>query len=122
MDVAYDWLSKGFTRNTGKFFSLLFRQEYDKISKGFKVLSGKEKDPFDNFKQLDQLHDQYNLQPQYFFLVAKNLSKYDRNIDPMKEEMQTLIRRYAKKNEAAIHPSFFTFQHHTKKMNWHKKP
>lgn len=110
VDVAYDWLGKGFIRNTGKLFSLLFRQEYDNISKGFRVLSRKEKDPFDNFKQLDLLHDQYNLQPLYFFLVAKNLTKHDRNIDPMNEEMQTLIRRYARKNEAAIHPSFSTFQ------------
>ncbi len=110
VDVAYDWVGKGFIRNIGKFFSLLFRQDCDKISKGFKVLFRKEKDPFDNFKQLDQLHEQYNLQTHYFFLVAKNLTKYDRNIDPMNEEMQTLIRQYAKKNEAAIHPSFFTFQ------------
>ncbi len=110
VDVAYDWLNKGFIRNTGKLFSLLSRQEYDKISKGFKVLSGKKKDPFDNFKQLDQLHHQYNLLPLYFFLVAKNLTKYDRNVAPMNDEMQTLVRRYAKKMEAAIHPSFFTFQ------------
>lgn len=113
VDVAYDWVGKGFIRNTGKFFSLLSRQEYDKISKGFKVLSKKEKDPFDHFKQLDQLHEHYNLKPLYFFLVAKKLTKHDRNIDPMNDEIQTLVRRYAKKNEAAIHPSFYTFQNET---------
>lgn len=110
VDIAYDWLHKGFVRNTGKFFSLLFSQEYEKISKGFKVLTRKEKDPFNNFKHLDQLHGQYNQKPVYFFLVAKNNTRYDRNINPMNDEMQTLVRRYAKKNEAAIHPSYFTFK------------
>ncbi len=110
VDIAFDWLQKGLVRNMGKFLSLLFHQEYDKISKGFKILSGKEKDSFDIFKHLDQLHEQYNLQPHYFFLVTKNINKYDRNISPLNDEMQTLIRRYTKKSEAAIHPSFYTFQ------------
>ncbi|MEP6597636.1 MAG: polysaccharide deacetylase family protein [Ginsengibacter sp.] len=110
VDIAFEWLHRGFIRNTGMILKLLLQHDYKKISAGFKILLGKRNDPFDNFKFLDQLHDQYNLQPLYFFLVSERNTKFDKNINPLTNGMQTLISYHKKKYEIGIHPSYFTSQ------------
>lgn len=110
VDMAFEWRHKGFIRNTGQLFKLLIRQDYKKISEAFKILEGKIKDSSDNFEFLDQLHDQLNLHPAYFFLVSKNNTKYDKNISPSRNEMKALIQRLAEKNDIGIHPSYYASQ------------
>ena len=36
VDMAFDWRHKGFIRNTGQLLSLLFKQDYKKISEALK--------------------------------------------------------------------------------------
>lgn len=109
VDIAYEWRHKGFIRNTGQLLKFLIR-DYKKISEGFKILNGKIPDPSDNFVFFQQLHDQLNLQCAYFFLVSKNLTKYDKNISPSRSEMKELIQQLAKKNDIGIHPSYYSSQ------------
>lgn len=110
VDMAFEWRSKGFIRNAGQLLRLLIQQDYKKISETFKILTGKIKDPSDNFEFFDQLHEQLNLHPSYFFLVSKNNTKYDKNISPYKNKMKGLIQRIAKKNDIGIHPSYYSSQ------------
>jgi hypothetical protein len=55
---------------------------------------------------MDALHEKFNLQPKYFFLVPGRTGKYDRNILPDNKELQLLIKRHAGKYDVGIHPSW----------------
>jgi hypothetical protein len=70
------------------------------------VMMGYKKDPYNIFSWLDELHEKYKLQPIYFFLLAKNRSKLDKNSLPHKKEFQHIIKLISKKYKIGIHPSY----------------
>ncbi len=55
---------------------------------------------------MDELHQQYDLRPCYFFLVAEQTGKYDKNILPEKSALQSLIKKHKEKYSIGIHPSW----------------
>ncbi len=99
IDIAYSYKHKGLARNTGGFFK-------SPSLKRLLVLLRLQKDPFDTFDKLDNLHQQYNLQPIYFFLLAEKNGVYDKNILPHIQAMQKLIKNIASKYTTGIHPSW----------------
>jgi len=70
------------------------------------VLNNKEADPFDSYNWLNDLHRPYHLKPRYFFLVAAENGKLDKNILPLEPALQTLIRQHAEKYVIGVHPSW----------------
>jgi len=99
IDIAYSYKYKGLIRNIGGFLK-------DPSPERIKVLTGKLSDPFDCYVWLNQLHQQYGLQPVYFFLVAENNETYDKNILPHKDAMWKLVKLHAKKYGVGLHPSW----------------
>ena len=99
IDIAYSYKHKGFVRNIGGFFK-------SPSLKRLLVLLRLQKDPFDTFDKLESLHQQYNLQPLYFFLLAEKNSVYDKNILPHTNAMQKLVKNIASKYTTGIHPSW----------------
>ncbi|UEG50997.1 polysaccharide deacetylase family protein [Ferruginibacter lapsinanis] len=99
IDIAYSYKHKGFSRNIGGF---LRSPSFTRLL----VLLRLRKDPFDTFDKLDALHQQYNLQPIYFFLLAQKNGVYDKNILPHTKAMQKLVKNIASKYIAGIHPSW----------------
>jgi len=100
IDIAWSYIHKGWLKTIG---SLLMHPSA--IVKRWRVVSGKEKDPYDAYDWLKQLHEQYGLQTIYFFLLAERNSEYDKNISPTKTALQQLIRSTAEKATVALHPS-----------------
>ena len=99
IDIAFSYKYKGLLRNIGGFLQSPSLQR-------IKVLLGLQKDPFDVYSWLNDLHQRNKLQPIYFFLVAEKNSQYDKNILPHKDAMWQLIKQHAKKYLAGIHPSW----------------
>ncbi len=99
IDIAYSYKHKGWVRNIGGF---LKQPSMERI----KVLLGLEKDPFDVYSWLIDLHQKYNLQPIYFFLLAARNKKFDKNILPDNRSMWSLIKKHAEKYTIGIHPSW----------------
>jgi hypothetical protein len=99
IDIAFSYKHKGLLRNIGGFLKAPSLQR-------IKVLMGLQKDPFDSYSWLNDLHQQNKLNPIYFFLVAEKNSQYDKNILPHKDAMWQLIKLHAKKYLAGIHPSW----------------
>lgn len=99
IDIAYSFKHKGLLRNIGGFIK-------SPAAERIKVLTGAAEDPFDCYEWLDQLHQQFNLKPIYFFLVSERNGRYDKNILPGKAAMQKLIRQHAKKYHIGLHPSW----------------
>ncbi len=99
IDIAYSYKHKGLTRNIGGFFT---SPSLERI----RVLFNSKKDPFDAYDWLDELHQQNNFHPIYFFLVAEKNGPYDKNILPHKDAMWDLVERHAKKYKVGLHPSW----------------
>jgi hypothetical protein len=100
IDIAWSYKHKGLLKTIGALLKYP-----STIGKRFEVLRGKEKDPYDSYAWLQQLHEQYQLQAIYFFLLAKRNSEYDKNISPRKRALQQLIRSTAATATVALHPS-----------------
>lgn len=101
IDIAYSYLYKGWLRNMGG----ALRQP-STIGNRLAVLLGKRPDPFDCYAWLDELHRQYGLQPIYFFLVAAQNGRYDKNILPNKSALQQLVQHHSIRYPVGIHPSW----------------
>ncbi|HTM94030.1 MAG TPA: hypothetical protein VL095_16530, partial [Flavisolibacter sp.] len=106
IDIAWSFRNKGFNRNFGALLQLLFKGSFKKMVYRIRVIKGKRPDPFDSYEWMDQLHEQFKLHPVYFFLVAKEKGKHDRNIDVTNAEYQQLVQSISSKYAIGLHPSW----------------
>ncbi|MBO9591838.1 MAG: polysaccharide deacetylase family protein [Niabella sp.] len=106
IDMAWSYRNKGIWRNGLNFIKEAVSLQFSAFSKRFKVLTGKEKDPFDQFSWLNGLHEKYQLKPYYFFLVGEHTNRYDKNISPYAEAMKALIADHAIRYPIGLHPSW----------------
>lgn len=106
IDIAFAYQHQPLWLNVFGFYRDLFVGNFERVIERGNVYSGNKKDPFDVYDWLDELHQQHNLNPLYFFLVAQKRKGVDKNISPRKKAMQDLIKRTAAKYESGIHPSW----------------
>ena len=87
----------GFSRDisNGNFTSLMLRA---------KVMSGREKDPYDNYDLISKINEKYGVKPLYFVLFA-DYGRNDNNVSLNNKEFRALIKRLDQENEVGIHPS-----------------
>jgi hypothetical protein len=100
IDIAWSYLNKGFWRSIGASVS-----KPSTIAQRLNVITKKEKDPFDCYDWLQQLHAANELQPIFFFLVAEERGQLDKNISPRKKALQQLIVNTQTKVAVGLHPS-----------------
>lgn len=105
VDIAFAYKNHSFLKNIGGFVKDILHKRGTFIER-LRVLLNYQKDPFNVFSWLENLHSQQQLQPIYFFLVASNKSKFDKNVPAKSKGMIELIKQIAKKNVIGIHPSF----------------
>ena len=106
IDVAYTYLHQPILKNVFGFFKDLMQANFESFSERAMVYAGKQKDPFDAYNWLQDLHEQYHLNPIYFFLVASKRQGVDKNINPSKKAMRQLIQKIGEKYLVGIHPSW----------------
>ncbi len=106
IDIAYAYNHQPIVKNVGGFFKDLIKGDVEKVIARANVYSGKQQDPFDVYFWLDDLHKQHNLNPIYFFLLAKKKGIYDKNITSSSPAMHDLVMRHAEKYTVGIHPSW----------------
>lgn len=106
IDIAWSFRNKGFKRNFGGILQLFFKGKFRKMVHRIRVIKGKRPDPFDSYEWMERLHAQFKLQPIYFFLVAKETGKYDKNIDAANPEYQQLVQSLSSKYAIGLHPSW----------------
>lgn len=106
IDIAFSFRNKGVKRNTGGFLKNVLKGEWTMLKKRIEVVQGDEQDPYDSYEWLDDIHEELNLLPVYFFLVAEKQEGYDKNISPSNEEFRQLIKRHAEKYFVGVHPSW----------------
>ena len=106
IDIAYRYLHQPLWVNLFGFYKDLLKTDIDKVIERGNVYSGKTQDPFDVYDHLDELHERYQLQPVYFFLMAAKRKGVDKNLPRGNRAMSDLIKRHAGKYAIGIHPSW----------------
>jgi hypothetical protein len=106
IDIAYSYLHKGTFRNLGGFVRSMWSSEWRSVAERIAVLFNRKQDPFDSYEWLDKLHENNNLKPLYFLLLAKKNKHYDKNILPKQAGLKTLVQGHSKKYDMGIHPSW----------------
>lgn len=111
IDIAWSFKGKGFKRNGGALTKLFLTGKWRRLMHRISVVRGRRQDPFDAYDWMDELHHQYGLQPLYFFLVAGQKGKHDKNIDTTNPSFQALIKDTAAKYQTGLHPSWASGDH-----------
>lgn len=106
IDIAWSYKHKGWWRSFGGLIQLLIKGNWHQFKERVNVLQGKQKDPFDTYAWLNQLHEQQKLKPYYFFLVAGKRGRYDKNILPRQKALQALISDHLIRYPVGVHPSW----------------
>jgi hypothetical protein len=106
IDEAFSFRHKNWKRIAGAAIKDLLKANWKRLKFRRDVMKEKTGDPFDSYEWMDALHQQYKLEPRYFFLLAERTGKYDRNILPAEKALQELVRAHAKKYKLGIHPSW----------------
>ncbi|MBL7741196.1 MAG: polysaccharide deacetylase family protein [Chitinophagaceae bacterium] len=106
IDMAWSYKYKGWWRNAGGLLRSFFKGEWSLVKERIQVLRGRQRDPFDAFGWMNQLHEKHKLKPYYFFLVPERRGKYDKNILPSCKAMQALIQDQVIRYPIGIHPSW----------------
>ncbi len=111
IDMAYSHLHKGFGRIIGAYMRALLKGDVKQISERTQVLKKKQKDPYDSFRWLRQLHKEYDCKPLYFILSSAQTTAFDKNIHPRHPAMVRVIKNVAKDGVVGIHPSYYSGEH-----------
>jgi len=108
IDMAYSHLYKGAGRIIGAYMRALLKGDVKQITERTQVLKNKQKDPYDSFRWLRQLHKEYDCKPIYFVLSAFRTTPFDKNIPPEHPAMMRVIKNLAKEGTIGIHPSYYS--------------
>jgi hypothetical protein len=106
IDIAWSYLHKGVKRNGGAFLNSFVKGRWRSISERSKVLRSRQADPYDSYEWMEGLHEQYQLDPIYFFLVAHQSGKYDKNTSLHSPAFKELVKTIAQKYKPGLHPSW----------------
>lgn len=108
IDMAYSHLYKGIRRIAGAYLRAMLRVDIRQINMRTLVLKKKQKDPYDSFRWLRQLHKEYSFTPLYFVLSATRTTRFDKNIHPNHPAMVRVIKWLVKDGNIGIHPSYYS--------------
>lgn len=106
IDIAWSYKHKGRLRNLGGMLKSLKNGQWQQVKERWRVLKGKQTDPYDAYEWLDALHLYCKIKPIYFFLVAQQLEGYDRNTPTSSKALQELIAYFSVVYHIGLHPSW----------------
>ncbi len=104
IDAAWAYKHKGVFRTLAASAKDLLNLDFKEFRQRWRVISGKETDPFDTFDYQIQLQKGLNLHPLYFILCGE-YDINDKNISLRNTHFQNLIKRLGDYAKVGIHPS-----------------
>ncbi len=108
IDNAYAFLFKGISRTLGATLRSLLNLNIEDNIRRYQTLASK-RDPYDTYDVFFDIHQKYNINPLWFFLVG-NSGKFDDNVSIDKTAYQNLIRDLAGRFDVGLHPSYRAFK------------
>ncbi len=105
IDQAWAYRHKSWWRTLGSLAKALGRKDWLRLRERWQVHLQQQPDPFFTFPYLDDLHEQFELRPIYFFLVGEH-GAFDKNIDPERPAFRQIIQQLSERYPVGIHPSY----------------
>jgi len=106
VDNAYAILHKNMLRRvTASFRSVMNPRRNKPFPVRKEVLKGRTPDPYDTYSEMEKLHETYNVEAVFFFLLG-DYGKFDKNLSYRNVNYRALIRDTSKKVPVGIHPSY----------------
>ncbi len=105
VDVAYAFKGRGVIRTLYGSLKSLKELDIKSLKQRYRVVVGKEKDPFDTYDLQLTIHKKYGLKAYYFFLCGE-YGPYDKNISVSSLPFQKLVKKIGDYATVGIHPSF----------------
>lgn len=104
IDHAYAFKQRTLFRTLGGYGTSLIAGDLKKIAYRTNVLMGLKEDPFDQYKTIGDLHEQFGVIPLYFVLFA-DYGKDDNNVTLSGSSFRQLLRSLDDSGTLGIHPS-----------------
>ena len=108
MDASWAYRNKGVFRTTAALTRDFFNFDFTEFKRRWRVITGKEHDPFDTFDYQLEVQKELGLHPKYFILCGE-YDLNDKNISLRNNEFQNLIKRLGDYAEVGIHPSYSSY-------------
>lgn len=105
IDFAWSYKNKGLLRSAGGYFRDISKMDFFTLKERFLVQTNQKTDPFFTFDYLENLHQQHQLSPIWFFLLG-DYGVFDKNIPFQNKAFQKLLKNISKKYPTGIHPSY----------------
>lgn len=105
IDHVFAFKGRGPARTAGGILRSILGLDIHEILLRFKVLAGVEKDPFDTYSFIRQVHSAYQTSPLFFILTA-DYGGNDNNISPGRRIFGEVVRDLQSMGRIGIHPSF----------------
>ncbi len=105
IDAAFSYKHKGTLRTLGGYAKSIRDLNFGEIVRRTKVLFNKEKDPFNTFDYIFDLHRKYSLKAIFFILFA-DYGTNDKNTPTYNRYFRDLVAYIADNANVGIHPSF----------------
>ncbi|MCK5847500.1 MAG: polysaccharide deacetylase family protein [Bacteroidales bacterium] len=105
IDAAFAMKHKGALRTIGGYIKGIRDGNIEEITQRTNVILGKEKDPFDTFDFLFDIHQKHGLKPLFFILFAA-YGTNDKNTPTYNKKFRNLVAYIADNSDVGIHPSY----------------
>ncbi|MCF6356397.1 MAG: polysaccharide deacetylase family protein [Draconibacterium sp.] len=105
VDNAWAYKHKGFLRTSGALIKSIVKGNLSEFKSRLKVLTGKEKDPYNLYEYLDSVFKGNEEKVKFFFLLG-DYGRYDKNLSHRNKHYKKLIQNTKDKYDVGIHPSF----------------
>jgi hypothetical protein len=110
IDHAYAFKLRTLVRTLGGYGRSLMEGNLKKVTQRAKVLLGIQKDPYDQYDYIGEIHRRFGLKPLYFVLFA-DYGRDDNNVTLSGHTFHRLLRNLDDSGTTGIHPSLTSGKH-----------
>jgi len=106
IDIDHAWCYRGRTviRSLGGAGRSLVRGRLPEISERYRVLTGRMRDPYDNYEYIRMVHEQLSVPP-FFFVLFADHGRHDNNVKVTSNDFHKLLHEIDQGGRVGIHPS-----------------
>ncbi|MFM7671299.1 MAG: polysaccharide deacetylase family protein [Bacteroidota bacterium] len=110
IDESYAYRYKSIWLQLGGFARDLFMGRFSWVAERIRTIGGSQKDPYDSYSFMQELHPSSSSRPICFFPVAIQKNARDKNPSPLHPAQIELIRSVATWSDVGLHPSWNTIE------------
>ena len=107
VDSAYAFMGKGAWRTGGAWSRDVARGQWALAGRRWRVCRGVAPDPYNTYQKANEWHREFELEPQWFFLLAR-FGSHDKGLPPSSKKLRNLMRSLESAHPGSVqwHPGY----------------